>query len=150
MYSTSQLLLKTCFFPRFLSPGNEQLYTCFCYFWLSIQQIFCLQKNHNIFDSYFSKGLLLLFSFSVVFDSATLWTATHQASLFFTISRSLLKSVFYICSFIFQILYVSEIIQYLFFSVQLISLSMIPSRSMHVITNGKISSSFMTNISFYT
>ena len=37
---------------------------------------------------------------SVVFDSATPWTATHRASLFFAISQSLLKSVFYICSFV--------------------------------------------------
>ena len=34
---------------------------------------------------------LLLFSLSVVSDSATPWTAAHQASLPFTISRSLLK-----------------------------------------------------------
>ena len=35
--------------------------------------------------------LLLLFSCSVVSDSATPWTAAHQASLSFTIYRSLLK-----------------------------------------------------------
>ena len=34
---------------------------------------------------------LLLFSHSVVSDSATPWTAAHQASLSFTISQSLLK-----------------------------------------------------------
>ena len=33
----------------------------------------------------------LLFSRSVLSDSATPWTAAHQASLFFTVSRSLLK-----------------------------------------------------------
>ena len=34
---------------------------------------------------------LLLFSCSVVSNSATLWTAAHQASLSFTISQSVLK-----------------------------------------------------------
>ena len=34
---------------------------------------------------------LLLFSPSVVSDSVTPWTAAHQASLCFTVSRSLLK-----------------------------------------------------------
>ena len=37
--------------------------------------------------------LLLLFSCSVVSDSATPWTAAHQASLSFTIYRSLLKLI---------------------------------------------------------
>ena len=37
------------------------------------------------------RGLLLLFSHSVVPDSATPWTAAHQASLSFTISQILLK-----------------------------------------------------------
>ena len=36
---------------------------------------------------------MLLFSCSVVFNSATLWTAAHQASLSVTISWSLLKSM---------------------------------------------------------
>ena len=36
-------------------------------------------------------GLLLLLSRSVMSDSATPWTAAHQASLSFTISQSLLK-----------------------------------------------------------
>ena len=40
-----------------------------------------------MFESY----LLLLFSHSVVSDSAVPWTAARQASLSFTISRSLLK-----------------------------------------------------------
>ena len=35
--------------------------------------------------------LLLLFSYSVMSDSAASWTAAHQASLSFTISWSLLK-----------------------------------------------------------
>jgi len=39
----------------------------------------------------YKKGILLLFSFSVVSDSATPWTAACQASLSFTISQSLLK-----------------------------------------------------------
>ena len=37
--------------------------------------------------------LLLLFSYSVMSDSAASWTAAHQASLSFTIFRSLLKVV---------------------------------------------------------
>ena len=36
-------------------------------------------------------GAVLFFSHSVLSDSATLWTAAHQASLSFTISRNLLK-----------------------------------------------------------
>ena len=37
------------------------------------------------------ESLLLLFSHEVVSDSATLWTAAHQASLSFTVSQSLFK-----------------------------------------------------------
>ena len=37
------------------------------------------------------KGMLLLFSRSVISDFVTLWTAACQASLSFTIFRSLLK-----------------------------------------------------------
>ena len=44
------------------------------------------------FDSSHSSGLLL-FSRSVMSNSATPWTAAHQASLYFTISWSLLKLV---------------------------------------------------------
>ena len=50
----------------------------------------------------------------------------------------------YVCSFIFQIPYISEIIQYPFFSVRLRLFSVIHSRSMHVVTNGKISLFFMS------
>ena len=42
--------------------------------------------------------------------------------------------------FIFYISHISEIIQYLSFSIWLISLSIIPSRPIHIITNGKTSS----------
>ena len=42
-------------------------------------------RQTNLFSSQ------ILFSRSVVSDSATLWTAAHQASLSFTTSRSLLK-----------------------------------------------------------
>jgi len=37
---------------------------------------------------------MLLFSYSVLSNSATPWTAAHQASLSFTISQSLLKLMF--------------------------------------------------------
>ena len=40
------------------------------------------------------QGMLLLFSHSVMSDSATPWTAASQASLFFTISQSLLKLMY--------------------------------------------------------
>ena len=71
-----------------------------------------LPKDRNVFAKFLSsssskagsKGLKLktetfvrgkqqwlLFSCSVVFDSATPWTAAHQASQSFTISQSLLK-----------------------------------------------------------
>ena len=42
-------------------------------------------RQTNLFSSQ------ILFSCSVVSDSATLWTAAHQASLSFTTSQSLLK-----------------------------------------------------------
>ena len=45
---------------------------------------------HPVNGSLWDRGLLL-FSRSVVSDSATLWTAARQASLSFTISQSLLK-----------------------------------------------------------
>ena len=38
--------------------------------------------------------LLLLFSHSVMSDSATMWTAARQASLSFKISQSLLKLIY--------------------------------------------------------
>ena len=43
---------------------------------------------------YVSYALLLLFTHSVVSDSATPWTAARQASLSFTISRRLLKLMY--------------------------------------------------------
>ena len=44
--------------------------------------------------TFFVFVFLYVFSCSVVSDSATLWTAAHQASLSFTISQSLLKLIF--------------------------------------------------------
>ena len=44
---------------------------------------------HNLLKE--ENQILLLFSLSVVSDSVTPWTAVHQASLFFTISQSVLK-----------------------------------------------------------
>ena len=51
------------------------------------------------------------------------------------------KCFCYVCVIFlyFQFPHINEIIQYLSFSVQLSSLSIIPSRSIHVVTNGKIS-----------
>ena len=48
------------------------------------------------------------------------------------------------CCYCFQIPHMREIIQYLSFSVWLISLSIMPSRSIHVVANCKISFSLMT------
>ena len=57
--------------------------------------------------------------------------------------------VMFIC-FDFQIPHMREIIQYLYFSVRLISISKIPSSSIHVATNGKISSFlWLNNIPLY-
>ena len=44
---------------------------------------------HNLLKE--ENQILLLFRLSVVSDSVTPWTAIHQASLFFTISQSVLK-----------------------------------------------------------
>ena len=53
----------------------------------------CGKNWSEIGPFYLSYLLLLLFSCSVMSDSATPWTAAHQASLSFTISWSLLKLV---------------------------------------------------------
>ena len=50
--------------------------------------------NQTHMRFHFTHNLLLWSSHLVVSDSATLWTAACQASLFFTISRSLLKLLF--------------------------------------------------------
>ena len=55
----------------------------------------------------------------------------------------------YIFLFCFRIPCISEIIQSLSFYVWFISLSIIPSRSIRVVTNGKISFLFMINIPLY-
>ena len=52
---------------------------------------------------------------------------------------------FFKCLFIsFCILHVSEIVRYLSFSIWFILLSIIPSRSIHIVANGKISSSLFS------
>ena len=49
----------------------------------------------DIYEKHLGQNLLLLFSrLSCVWHFATPWTAAHQASLFFTISWSLLKCMF--------------------------------------------------------
>ena len=50
-----------------------------------------IQVNNN--SLHYSSSMLLLFSHSIVSDSATLWTAAHQASLSITNSQSLLKFI---------------------------------------------------------
>ena len=78
-----------CVTISLLNTGAKYLY-----FWFSCLQrmvISCTEPllwwGLPVFESY----LLLLFSHSVVSDSAVPWTAARQASLSFTISRSLLK-----------------------------------------------------------
>ena len=75
-------------------------------------------------------------------------------SLLATISLSsvsmglfLLFFVFYSFGLLFQSPHMSEIIQYLSLCVWLISLSLILSRSIHIVTNGKISFFFFFNTS---
>ena len=53
---------------------------------MQLQVWFLEMTNISVF-----RNLLLLFSHSVMSDSATPWTAAYQTALFFTISRSLLK-----------------------------------------------------------
>ena len=57
-------------------------------------------------------------------------------------SINLLGGVGVFCFGVFYIPHISELIQYLSFSVWLISLSTVPSRSTHVVENGRICSFF--------
>ena len=72
-------------------------------------------------------------------------------SSFLSVSMSMF--IFLLCSLIccvFQISHISDIIQYLSFSFQLISLSIIPSKFMHVVANGKTSLCFCGWVVFNT
>ena len=58
-------------------------------------------------------------------------------------------SILFVHFFYFLISNISEIIWYLFFPVWLSSLSIIPSRSIHVVANGKALFFFVANILLY-
>lgn len=66
----------------------------------------------------------------------------------FSVSMSLFVFCLFIC-FVFQILHAKGIAQYLSFSVRLISLSIMASRPIHFVTNGKITFFFRVNILYH-
>ena len=55
-------------------------------------KVLITRQSTEVCNCYYFR-LVALFSHSVVSDSATPWTAAHQASLSFTISRSLFKFI---------------------------------------------------------
>ena len=89
---------------------------------------------------YTAGGLYLLISFTCFVHPATHFLLiTIQL---FSVSLSLFCFVCLFCS----IPHISEVLQYLSFSVRLVSHRIMPSRSIHVATNSKISLLWLRNI----
>ena len=110
-----------------------------------ILQNYWLYSPHCIFHNwliYFVTESLYLLG-SLTYFSPPLTPFPLATTCFFSVSITLFLFgyVFLIFLFVlfFKIPHISEIMHYLCFSVWLISLYIIPSRSIHVVANGKIS-----------
>ena len=101
---------------------------------------------------YLAAGSLCLLISLTYFSLPPLPTSPLATTCLFSASVTLF--LFYVCLltcvFFLKIQHISEIIQFLSFSVWLISLSIIPYRSIHVVRNGKISFFlWLSSIPFY-
>ena len=91
---------------------------------------------HNPRLIYFAAGRLYVLIYLIYFSLPP--TPIPFGKQLFFASKALF--IFYVSSFFFsKIWHISEIIQYLFFFVWLISLSIISSRSIYVVPKGKVS-----------
>ena len=108
------------------------------YSYYKILAIFPVSYNISLNFAYFIRSTFYLLTPYpyIVPPCFPLHTNNHQLVLY--ICESIPYLLNSLISFMFQILHIGDIIQYLSFSVWLISLSLIPSKSIHVVANVKI------------
>ena len=101
---------------------------------------------------YFPSLLVKSIPFSTFVSPPSIPSSLVTTTLFFECMYLFDLFIYFVFLFVFYIPYIHEIIEYFSYSIWLISLSIISSRSIHVITNGKMFHLFLwlSSIPYYS